>query len=177
VTRASRYQPASGDPDQAGAWIAVAVTIVLWASAFAAIRAALSSFTVPELGLLRLGLASLVLLLAARFVGVRCPRRRDLPRILATWLTGMAAYQLLLNAGEQTVTPGTASILVNTGPVFVALLAIRFLGERLTARVWLGVTISFTGALIIALSSGNGLSVSGGALLVLAAALSNPCTS
>lgn len=159
-------------PTEARAWIAVAVTIVVWASAFAAIRAALKSFTALELGVLRLGFASLTLLVVAPFVGLRRPAQRDLPRIVAAGLTGMATYQILLNAGEQTVTPGTASILVNTGPVFVALLAIRFLGERLTARAWLGVAVSFSGALIIAFSSGRGFSVSSGALLVLGAALS-----
>ena len=150
----------------------MAVTIVAWGSAFAAIRAALKSFTVVELGAMRLAFASLILLAAAPAVGLRRPAVRDLPRVLFCGLTGMAGYQLLVNLGEKTVTPGTASILVNTGPVFVALLAIRFLGERLTRRAWLGVTVSFCGAIVIALGSGAGISVSSGALVVLAAAIS-----
>jgi terminal-alkyne amino-acid exporter len=159
------------EPVSARAWGALALTIVLWASAFAAIREALHSFTVGELSVLRLALASLVLLAVAPLIGLRVPARRDLPRIAAAGLNGMAAYQLLLNAGERTITAGTASILVNTGPVFVALLAIRFLGERMTTRAWYGVALGFTGALVIALASGNGLSVSAGALLVLGAAI------
>lgn len=126
------------EPDHRRAWAAVALTVILWASAFVAIRAALKSFTVGELSVLRLVLASLVLLVLAPLVGLRVPAPADLPRIAAS---GMAAYQLLLNAGEQTITAGTASILVNTGPVFVALLAIRFLDERLTTRAWLGVAL------------------------------------
>ncbi len=157
--------------EQRRGWTAAALTIVLWASAFAGIRVALKSFDVGELSVLRLMIASLALLSVAPFVGVRLPARRDLIALAAAGLTGMAAYQLLLNAGEQTVTAGTASILVNTGPIFVALLAIRFLGERLTPRAWAGIALAFAGALIIALGEGNGISVSAGALLVLGAAV------
>ena len=35
----------------------------------------------------------------------------------------MTAYQLLLNAGEQTVPAGTAALLVNVSPVFTAIAA------------------------------------------------------
>jgi drug/metabolite transporter (DMT)-like permease len=153
-------------------WTAAALTIVLWASAFAGIRVALKSFGVGELSLLRLTIASLTLLAVAPFVGLRLPTGRDLVALAAAALTGMAGYQLLLNTGEQTVNAGTASILVNTGPIFVALLAIRFVGERLTRQASGGIAVAFLGALIIALGEGRGLSVSSGALLVLGAAVS-----
>ncbi|MBE8523890.1 DMT family transporter [Amycolatopsis sp. H6(2020)] len=45
----------------------------------------------------------------------------------------MSACQLLLNWGEVHVPAGTASLLVSVAPVFGALLAAAFLGERLTA--------------------------------------------
>jgi drug/metabolite transporter (DMT)-like permease len=157
--------------EQRRGWAAAALTIALWASAFAAIRAALKSFDVGELSVLRLALAALVLLAVALVAGLRLPARRDIPRLLACGLTGMAGYQLLLNAGEKSVTAGTASILVNTGPMFVALLAARFLGERLTARGWLGIALGFGGALVIAVGTGGGVSVSSGVLLVLGAAV------
>jgi drug/metabolite transporter (DMT)-like permease len=158
-------------PGYARAWGALALTIVLWASAFPAIREALRSFTAGELCALRLALASVVLLAVAPLIGLRAPARRDLPRMAIAGLIGMAAYQLLLSAGERTITAGTASILVNTAPVFVALLAIRFLGERLTTRAWFGVSLGFAGAFVIAVGSGTSASVSAGALLVLGAAI------
>jgi len=148
------------------------ITIVLWASAFAGIREALKSFDPGQLSVLRLAIASIALLAIAPFVGVRVPAKRDLFVLVAAAVTGMSGYQLLLNTGEQTVTAGTASILVNTGPIFAALLATRFLGERLNSRAWAGIAVAFTGALTIALGQSNGISLSAGALLVLAAALS-----
>ncbi len=154
------------------AWAAAALVVVLWASAFAAIRAALEGFTEIELSVLRLLVASLALAAAVPFAGVRRPAARDLPAIFAAGATGMTAYQLLLNSGERTVTAGTASLLVSTGPIFVALLASLTLGERLNRRERLGLAVAFAGALVIALGQGGGVTLSGGALIVLAAAVS-----
>jgi drug/metabolite transporter (DMT)-like permease len=148
------------------------VTVVLWAAAFAAIRAALEGYTPAELAVLRLALASLALAVVTAVAGRGRPAVRDLPRLALVALTGMTAYQLLLNAGEQTVDAGTASLLVSTGPLFVAVLAAAVLGERLDTSAWAGVTIGFAGAAIIAVGEGGGLAVSAHALLVLAAAVS-----
>jgi len=152
-------------------WAAVAFTVILWATAFAAIRAALVGFTPVELSILRLAVASLALAVAAPFVGLRRPRGRDVPVLVACGATGMSAYQLLLNSGERTVTAGTASMLVSTGPVIVALLAAGFLGERLTRRAKQGMAVACAGALLIALGQGDGIRLSSGVLIVLAAAL------
>jgi drug/metabolite transporter (DMT)-like permease len=154
------------------AWAAAALTVVLWASAFAAIRAALEGFTAVQLSVLRLALASLALAALAPLIGLRRPRARDLPAIVAAGATGMTAYQLLLNSGERTVTAGTASLLVSSGPLFVAVLASATLGERLDARRRAGLAVAFAGALVIALGQGGGVALSPGALIVLAAALS-----
>jgi drug/metabolite transporter (DMT)-like permease len=154
------------------AWAAAALVVVLWASAFAAIRAALEGFTATELSVLRLAVASLALAAAAPFAARRRPALRDLPAIFAAGATGMTAYQLLLNSGERSVPAGTASLLVSTGPIFVAILAALTLGERLNRRERTGLAVAFTGALVIALGQGGGVSLSGGALIVLAAAVS-----
>jgi drug/metabolite transporter (DMT)-like permease len=148
--------------------LALSVTVVLWASAFPAIRAGLTGLGVAGLSLLRLVVASGMLALAAPLAGVRLPRRRDLPLIALCGITGMTAYQVLLNCGEERVPAGTASLLISLAPVFSALLAAAVLGERLTGRVALGSVVAVSGAALIT-SGGAGL-FSAGALLVLAAA-------
>ena len=80
---------------------------MLWGSAFAAIRAALEHFSAGHLWVLRLLVAAVALGAVAAARGVRLPARRDVPAIAAVGFAGMTAYQLLLNAGEQTV-PGRA---------------------------------------------------------------------
>ena len=154
------------------AWTAVWVTVVLWATAFAAIRAALEGYSAAELSVLRLVLGAVALAGAVAVAGRGRPARRDLPALVLVAITGMSAYQLLLNVGEQTVDAGTAALLVSTGPIFVAVMAAVVLGERLDRAAWAGVAIGFAGAAIIAIGQGGGLGVSAGALLVLAAAVS-----
>jgi len=150
---------------------ALAVTVVLWASAFAAIRAAVRALGWAHLSFLRLAVAALVLGILAAVRRVGRPARRDLPLLALCALSGMTAYQVLLNAGEVTVPAATASLLVNVSPIFTALMAVALLGERLTPRGWLGVAIGFAGAGLIALAAGGGVRLSAGALLVLGAAL------
>jgi drug/metabolite transporter (DMT)-like permease len=154
------------------AWAAVAVTVVLWATAFAAIRAALEDYTPAELSVVRLAVASIALIGVAAVGGRGRPAVCDLPRLALVAITGMTAYQLLLNAGERTVDAGTASLLVSTGPIFVAVMAAAVLGERLDRAARAGVAIGFAGAVMIAAGQGAGLRISADALLVLAAAVS-----
>jgi drug/metabolite transporter (DMT)-like permease len=149
----------------------VSTTLVLWASAFVAIRSALPGFGVGGLSLGRLVVASLVLAGVAVVRSVRRPAARDLPRIVGCGATGMTAYQLLLNSGERTVPAGTASLLVATAPVFAAVLALVWLGEPLGRRAWAGIALGFGGAVVMALAQGGGLRPSRDALLLLAAAV------
>src|SRR5919204_2201235 len=150
---------------------ALATTVVLWASAFAAIREAVRALGWAHLSVLRLGVAALALGAVAAVRRVGWPARRDLPLLALCALSGMTAYQILLNAGEVTVPAATASLLVNVSPIFTALLAIALLGERLSPLGWCGVCVGFAGATLIALAARGGVRLSGGALLVLGAAL------
>jgi drug/metabolite transporter (DMT)-like permease len=152
-------------------YAALAVTIVLWASAFAWIRAALESYSAGHLSVLRLAIAALVLAAIAAARGVRLPARRDVPAILFVAFAGMTAYQVLLNAGEQTVPAATASLLVNLSPIFTALAATALLHERLTRTGWAGIALAFTGAAAIALAGHGGFGLHAGALLVIGAAV------
>ena len=151
--------------------LALAATVLLWGSAFAAIRAALEHFSAAHLSVLRLLVATLALCAIAAARGVRLPARRDLPAIAAVGFAGMTAYQLLLNSGERTVPAGTASLLVNLSPVFTAIGASLWLGEEMTRRRWTGVAVACGGATLIALAGNGGLSLEQGALLVLGAAV------
>ncbi|HLK76361.1 MAG TPA: EamA family transporter [Streptosporangiaceae bacterium] len=80
--------------------LAAGGTVLLWASAFPAIAVADRGLGAAGLAVARLVIASAALALAAPFLGVRRPRRRDLPLIGLCGLAGMAGYQLLLNAGS-----------------------------------------------------------------------------
>jgi drug/metabolite transporter (DMT)-like permease len=149
---------------------ALAATVVLWASAFPAIRVGLDGLGVAGLSLVRLAVASVALAAVAPAACIRRPRRADLARIALCGATGMTAYQLLLNWGEVHVAAGTASLLIASAPVWSVLLGAAFLGERVTARIAAGSAVALAGAAVIALASGSA-SLSAGAPVVLAAAV------
>jgi drug/metabolite transporter (DMT)-like permease len=149
----------------------VAVTVVLWAVAFPAIRVALESFGPLELSFVRIAVAAAVLLAVAPFAGVRRPRRHDLVAIAWCAFAGMAAYQVLLNVGEQSVPAGTASLLIATAPIYSVVISSRVLGEVIPRVRWLGLVVALLGTVAVAFSTGDGISVSGGALLIVAAAV------
>ncbi len=153
------------------AWLALAISLLLWGSAFAGIRAALSAYPPGQLALVRIWTAALTLGLYGLCKGVRLPRRRDLPRIVLTGLSGIAGYHILLNYGEQTVTAGAASFIIALSPIFAALLSAWLLGERHRPLMWLGMLIAFAGVSIIASGESGGLRMSAGAVFILLAAL------
>ena len=92
--------------------------------------------------------------------------------ILLLGLTGFALYNLALNTGEQSIASGPAAVLIQTAPIWTALLATLMLGEHLSRWGWLGIGISFSGVLVIALGKGQGLALHWGAALILLAAFS-----
>jgi drug/metabolite transporter (DMT)-like permease len=105
--------------------------VVLWASAFPAIRVASPELGVNGLSFVRLAVAAVALLMIAPFLKVRLPARSDLPLIIACAFFGMTAYQLLLNTGELIVPAGTASIIVAAAPLVSVGIAVIALGEKL----------------------------------------------
>ncbi|NNM44879.1 DMT family transporter [Knoellia koreensis] len=150
---------------------AIAVTLLLWASAFVAIRHLGGSVSPGALSLGRLLVASLVLGVMVWRRPRRWPTRRDLPLLLACGVLWFGVYNVALNAAEQRIDAGTAAMLVQIGPIIVAVLAAVFLGEPLTRWLVVGAVVGFAGVVVIGLgSSGHATGDLGGvALAVLAA--------
>jgi drug/metabolite transporter (DMT)-like permease len=151
---------------------AAGITVLLWASAFVGIRAAGEELSAGPLTLGRLAVAGLALgLLMARRRDA-LPPRGDVPRLLVCGLLWFGAYNVLLNAAEQRIDAGTAAMLVNVGPVFIALLAGLLLHEGFPRSLVAGCAIAFAGAIVIGLAtSERGVDAGWGAVLcVLAAA-------
>jgi drug/metabolite transporter (DMT)-like permease len=156
---------------------AVVVTIVAWASAFPAIRAGLAAFGPLELGAARFAIAAVP---AAAFLLITrpaLPRWSEAWRFFAGGLFFVALYTTLLNLGEQTVSSGPASFIINVNPIITAVLAMLFLGERFGGRAWIGTAVSFAGIGLIALGEGNAFRIDAGALLILGSAFCNSITS
>ena len=108
---------------------AVAFTIVSWASAFPFIRIGLHGLTPLQLAAARFATAAVLIVAWLAVRRPRVPTRGDALRFLLCGFLGIALYNALLNTGEQTVSAGAASFIVNTLPIFTALLAAVFLAS------------------------------------------------
>ncbi|MFF7182313.1 EamA family transporter [Streptomyces sp. NPDC008121] len=151
---------------------AAGVTVVLWASAFVSIRSAGAAYSPGALALGRLLAGAVVLgcVLLIRREGL--PSRQAWPGILISGLLWFGVYMVVLNWGEQEVDAGTAAMVVNIGPILIALLGARFLHEKLPPRLIAGMAVSFAGAVTVGLSmSGEGHASVLGVLLCLLAAI------
>jgi drug/metabolite transporter (DMT)-like permease len=152
--------------------LALGVTIVIWASAFAAIRAGLVGYTPGHLALLRFLIGSALLVVYAAATRMPPPAWRDVPAVLLGGLLGFFGYHTGLAFGEVTVEAGAASLIIASVPVFTALLAAAFLGERLGPLGWTGTAVSFCGVALISLGEGGNLGIDPGTLPILLAAVS-----
>ena len=124
-------------------------TVSLWGSAFVGIRAAGAVFSPGSLALARLLVSCVVLGTVALVRRDPLPRRRDIGQIALYGVLWLAVYSTALNAAERIVDAGTAALLVNIGPIVVALLAGRFLGEGFPPRLFAGCAIAFAGCALI----------------------------
>ena len=148
------------------------VTVVLWASAFVGIRAAGDELSPGALALGRLLVGSVAL---GAFVLLRrepLPGRRDLPWIAFCGVLWFGIYNVVLNEAEQRVDAGTAAMLVNVGPILIAVLAGVLLHEGFPRPLIAGILVSFAGAAVIGFAtSEQGVAAGWGAVLCLVAAL------
>ena len=162
--------PTTGKPP-ALAVGAAGVTVVLWASAFVAIRHVGPEVSPGALTLGRLLVGSLVLGAVLAVRGFRRPARRDWPLLLVCGLLWFGVYNIALNAAEQRVDAGTTAMLVNVGPLVLALLAGVLLGEGYPRQLVTGSLVAFGGVVVIgAATSGRDAGAVGVLLCLVAAA-------
>ncbi len=152
--------------------LAVATTLVLWASAFVAIRHLGEEFSPGALSLGRLVVGSLVLGAVLMTRGWVRPRKSDWLPLVTIGLLWFGVYNVALNEGERRVDAGTAAMLIQLSPVLIAVLAVLFLRERSAPTLWIGLVVAFAGVAVISLatSSGSNSDVLGVLLCLVSAA-------
>lgn len=154
------------------ALLAAGVTIVLWASAFVVIRDAGEHISAGALALGRLATGALALGAFLLMSRQGLPPRAAWRGIAVSGVTWFGVYMVALNAGEQHIDAGTAALVINLGPILMALLGGWLLEEGFPPRLMVGLACGFAGAVLVGFgSSGEGSANLLGVLLcVLAAA-------
>jgi drug/metabolite transporter (DMT)-like permease len=152
---------------------AIVLAVVLWGSAFIAIRAVGQSLSPAPMALLRLGVAAAALTVFVLIKGAARVRlsRTSFLLIGAYAVLWLAGYTVALNAGERYVDAGTAALLVNLAPLLVAFAAGRFLKEGFSRPLIAGALVALGGTAIIAMGATAQRDVAGVLLCLLAAAL------
>ncbi|WP_256829334.1 DMT family transporter [Ornithinimicrobium faecis] len=148
------------------------VTMVLWASAFVAIRFVGEDLSPGPLALIRVLVATAVLTPFALRAGLQIPRGRAWWLVVAYAVLWMGVYSVVVNAAEQHLDAGTTSMLVNIAPILVTVWVGLVQQGGFARPLVIGLVVAFTGVSVIALGNdGAERDVVGIALAVLAAVL------
>ena len=119
-----------------------------WGVNFIANHQLLAVLGPVDIIVLRFGVAAPAFILMLVLWPSRRPRlsRSDWGMVVLGGLIVVPGSQMFAVAGQQYLSPSMSGLLVTTTPAFAALLAYRFLGERLIARQVFGVALALVGA-------------------------------
>lgn len=158
--------------------VLIVLVIVLWAVNLSVIKIGLRSLSPHGFNAIRLGLAALAYaaVLLARPRAGSLARKGDGWKAAGLGLLGITFYQVFFIRAVSLMDASTASIVMGTSPVFIALLATAVGQERISTAGWLGIAVSFGGFLLVVAGENGGLvltwSAWRGAVLIL---LANAC--
>ena len=155
------------------ALIYIAIALLTWSSAYAAIAYALASFTPGEVALARLAIGSLCFVLLQWMRRAPLPRRGDWLQLAVLGVIGLTVYHLCLNYAETRIASGTASILISLVPAVTAALSAFWIGERISARSALGLGVALFGVVLVVLTTGKDFRFQPMAALVLVSVLAS----
>jgi len=149
---------------------AAAITIVLWASAFVAIRHAGHEISAGALSLGRLLVGSAVLGVVVLIRRGSLPRGRDWIRLIICGVAWFGLYNVALNEAERHLDAGLTAMVVNIGPILIAILAGLLLGEGFPRTLMVGSVVAFAGVVVIGVSTSSAHFDAWGIALCLVAA-------
>lgn len=149
---------------------ATAIVLVLWASAFIAIRGVGDALSPGVLALGRQLVGALVLVVIAFVRRPPFPRGLGLVLVVGYGLLWFGGYTLVLNIAERHLDAGTTAMLVNVAPLIVAVIAGVVLKEGFPKPLMIGIGVAFAGVVLIAAGGVGPYSDPVGIALGLAAA-------
>jgi drug/metabolite transporter (DMT)-like permease len=144
------------------------VASVTWGTVPIAGTIALGGITAPLLCTIRLLLGAALLALVLTRRGVR-PFRRP-PRLVYLAALGLGGNYLFYMWGLERAGAATSQVLIQTAPLFLIVLGVAWLKERLTLRQIAGGAVALAGVFLVSWDDGPDVSRRGlGILLILAA--------
>ncbi len=134
------------------AFLLILVSLV-WAGSFIVVERATKQIDPIDLGFLRFLVATPLMLLLVVLLKkpLKLPKK-ELPWLIALGLTGVTLLYLFQFIGIHYTNAPTASVLINTNVIFIAILSSLFLHEELTRKRIAGIALSFIGVFAIMFS-------------------------
>lgn len=152
----------------------LALMALIWGVNIIVVKAALSSFLPLAFNAVRFPLASLVLLLIARLMGIPVPERRYWKPLALYGILGNTLYQFGFIKGLALTRAGNAALIMAANPVLTALISHWAGQEQFRFRHWAGIFLSALGVGLVVVGSGETVGFGStvlGDLLVLGAVL------
>ena len=170
-------------------WILMVLPFALWGSSMVAMKLVLGHADPWTVACLRILPAALAMVLLLPIAGIPLAvARGDWGWLALFSLVDVSCAQGLLSAGLQTTGAGLSSVLIDTQPLLVALLARQVFGEAINPVGWLGLLMGLGGVACLGLPEPllqnlwlqgpavvGDLSWNGGTALLLGSAVSMAC--
>lgn len=127
---------------------------IIWSNSFTAIKYLLGKLDPMDLVLARF---LPVMVFCTLFILISRVRRTEAlailkatpARVIAMALAGVAGYNFFLYTGQHVIKPGAAALLTTLAPLFILILAVFFLGEKVPPRRLAGILVAFLGLYIV----------------------------
>lgn len=128
---------------------APAVFLILWSAGFAIAKIAVTHAAPLTVLALRYSLVLLLLIPVAVVMRPKMPSARGMLDVaIVGFLIQVVYFGLCYVAFKSGVSAGAVAIIVCLQPILVALLAPRIVGETVSAKGWLGLTLGLAGAAV-----------------------------
>jgi len=150
--------------------LATLFVVTCWGFSPTGIRIGLLGYDPGHLALLRFLIASLFMALIATSMKISLPRLRDIPLLGVLGFFAVSLHHIALNFGQAGVSAGASSVLVQSTPLFTALLAHFVFREKVSGWRWGCVLLGMIGAgIVVTGDRGLGHMDARGLLVLLAA--------
>lgn len=136
-------------------FLLIGAPVVFWAFAFPFIKIGLEELSSVNLTIMRLLVVCIIFIFLLLIMPNKFSKlhKKDIIPIFLLGFLGIIVYHLGLNYGEQYISASAASLIIATIPIFVVILAVIFLREKITLTIVSGIVLSSIGIMIISISN------------------------
>ncbi|MFN0188129.1 MAG: DMT family transporter [Bacteroidia bacterium] len=134
------------------AHLAVLTANIIYGANYSIAKEVMPSYIKPfGFIVIRVWVAAFLFLLAAKLFFKEKIEKSDWPRLIACAVFGVAVNQLLFFKGLSLTSPINSGLMMVTNPIFVLILSVMFLGEKINVKRVVGIASGIFGAVLLIL--------------------------